>query len=301
MTDTAEARFRCGYAAILGKPNVGKSTLLNSILDFKLSIVTPKPQTTRHRILGIYNDASSQVIFLDTPGLISPKYKLHEFLNLAAKSAASDADVLLMLLDAREASADELATLPVDLSHFAKPIVLCLNKIDLMEKNALLPKIDALSKLPFLREIVPISALKKDGTDRLLACLQAYLPASPPLYPPDQLSVAPERFFASELIREKIFLRFGDEVPYSTAVLIEEFIERPGKKDYIRARVLVERESQKAILIGKGGRALKAVGSAARQAIEAMLERPIFLELIVSVRPKWRQSERELRRLGYHA
>jgi len=291
--------FHCGYVAILGRPNVGKSTLLNNILQIKLSIVTPKPQTTRHRVLGIYNHKSVQIIFLDTPGMIEPRYKLHDLLMRTAKLATKEADVLLLLIEAGEALALQDNKIMAELSQYARPVVLCINKIDLVDKRQLLPQIASLTGIKCIKEIVPVSALKNDGIDVLLRTLIKYLPNSRPLYPPDQLTTAPERFFASEIIREKIFFQYGQEIPYSTTVQIEEFTERKGRKDYIRAAILVERESQKGILIGKKGEALKKAGALARQEIEELTGRPVFLELIVLVRPNWRRKERILRELGY--
>ncbi|MFQ5629714.1 MAG: GTPase Era [bacterium] len=290
---------RCGYVAILGRPNVGKSTLLNNILQIKLSIITPKPQTTRHRVLGIYNNDCAQIVFLDTPGIIEPRYKLQELLVRAAQSAAKEADILLFLIEADEALALQDNEIMVELSRYSKPIILCINKIDKVDKRRLLPQIASLSRIECIKEIVPASALKNDGIDVLLRTLIKHLPVSPPLYPADQLTTAPERFFVSEIIREKVFFHYGQEIPYSTTVAIEEFTERTGRKDYIRAAILVERESQKGILIGKKGEALKKVGAAARQEIETLLGRPVFLEMVVLVRPNWRQKEKTLRELGY--
>ena len=299
MKKIDNSTFRCGYVAILGRPNVGKSTLLNKILDFKLSIVSPKPQTTRHRLFGIFNNEAAQIIFLDTPGLIEPKYKLHEMLMRASENAITEADALLFMIEADEALAIEDFDLLETIARHSKPIILCINKIDLVPKNRILPQIEKLSGIQSINEIVPVSALKADGIDDLLKTLTGFLPLSPALYPPDQLTTAPERFFVSEIIREKVFFQYGQEIPYSTTVQIEEFSERPGRKDYIRAAILVERQSQKGILIGKKGDALKKVGSAARIEIEAFLGRPVFLEMVVLVRPKWRDKESTLRSLGY--
>ncbi len=291
--------FSCGYVALIGPPNVGKSTLLNNILQFKLSIVTPKPQTTRHQILGIYNDQNSQIIFLDTPGLIEPRYKLQAYLVKAATAAQKDADVIVFMIEAGKELRPEDRQSIERIASLEKPLIVCINKIDLVQKNLLLPTIEALSKIPGVREIVPISALKNDGVTELLDLVKKYLPEGPPLYPRDQLTTVNERFLVSEIIREKIFMHYGEEIPYSTTVVIEEFKERPGKKDYIRAAILTERDTQKAILIGKGGAALKKIGQLAREEIELLLGRPVFLELVVLVRPKWRDKDHMLRDLGY--
>lgn len=292
--------YKCGYVAILGRPNVGKSTLLNNILEFKLCIVTPKPQTTRHRILGIYDEPGMQIIFLDTPGIINPRYKLQEYLVSAAEGAAKSADLHLFLIDASTNFPEADKALLAKLAEQNKPIVFCLNKIDKLPKAAILPLLESYVNLPGVVEVIPLSGLKKTGVTALLASLKKYLPGGPPLYPEDQLTTAPERFFVSELIRESIFKNYGDEVPYSTTVTIEEFKEREGRKDYIRATILVERNSQKAILIGKKGSALKKLGAESRREIEQMLDRGVFLDLFVAVRPKWRDKENMLKHLGYN-
>ncbi len=299
MNEIDSKNYRCGYVAIVGRPNVGKSTLLNQILHFKLSIVTPKPQTTRHRIAGIFSDDTAQIIFHDTPGLITPRYKLQEYLVRAARSAMADADVLLMLIEAGDTLQQKDRDILEQMVTHQRPIVVAINKSDIVEKNLILEQINILKDFPGVRDIIPISALKNEGVDTLLAGLRALLPLSPPLYPPDQLATEPERFFVSEIIREKIFMHYSDEIPYSTTVQIEEFHERPGRKDYIRATILVERKSQKGILIGKKGTALKKVGAEARQDIEAFLGRPVFLDLFVVVRPKWRDKSGMLKNLGY--
>ncbi|KAA3619468.1 MAG: GTPase Era [Calditrichaeota bacterium] len=294
------SKYKCGYVAILGRPNVGKSTLLNTVLAFKLCIVTPKPQTTRHRILGIHCEDDLQIIFLDTPGIIKPRYKLHEYLVKSAEGAAKSADLHLFLIDASEKLHDTEATLLAGLAKQNKPIIICINKVDKIAKATLLPLIEKCAALPGIVDVVPVSALKNDGINALLAGIKKRLPHSPPLYPVDQLTTAPERFFVSELIRESIFNNYGDEVPYSATVSVEEFKEREGRKDYIRATILVERSSQKGILIGKKGTALKKVGAEARKEIELMLDRKVFLDLFVAVRPKWRENENMLKNLGYN-
>ena len=295
-----QREFRAGYVTIIGRPNCGKSTLMNSLLNFKLSIVTEKPQTTRHSILGILTGESHQIVFLDTPGLLDPKYKLQEVMLKTVHNAINDGDLILFMT---EAQADFLA----DDMHFLKqgyhqdkPIILTINKIDLVEKSTLLPLIDLYQKSYSFVEIIPISALQRDGLDLLLDTIIPYLPINPPFYPDDMITERPERFFVSELIREKIFLKYGEEIPYSTTVHIEEFKEREQGKDYIRAAIYVERTSQKGILIGKRGAALKEVGKLARTEIEAFLGRPVFLELWVGVKEKWRQDKKFLKASGYY-
>ena len=290
--------FRAGYVTILGRPNAGKSTLLNSLLNTKLSAISPRPQTTRRRVLGIYNDDRMQIVFLDTPGLLKPRYELQEKMMQYVHAALQDADVLLFIVDVTEKQ--HPVELNIDKSAFEnKPLLLALNKIDLINKGDLLPLIDLYKEfLPF-KAIVPISALEQDGLDELKEELQKLLPVSPPYYPQDILSDQPERFFVAEIIRERIFHLFHEEIPYSTEVVVEEFKERPTGKDYIYAVIYVERDSQKGILIGKKGEALKKIGAQARREIEDFLGREVFLELHVKVNENWRRNPAKLKRLGY--
>ncbi|MDZ7360188.1 MAG: GTPase Era [candidate division KSB1 bacterium] len=295
------APFRCGYVAILGQPNVGKSTLLNALLHFKLSIVSPKPQTTRRRILGILNRPTSQMIFFDTPGILEAHYRLQQALVRAAFQAMREADVQIMMIEPSASprnSGTDMAILN-RLADTGKPIVLVINKIDTIAKDHLLPIIATFQNKPNVKEIVPVSALHQDGVEALTEVLEKYLPVQEPFYDSGLITDHPERFLAAEIVREKIFLRYGEEIPYSTSVQIEEFVERPGHKDYIRAIIFVERESQKGILIGKGGQALKQVGKLAREELEQLLGRPVYLELFVAVKERWRERESELRSLGY--
>ena len=292
-------QFKSGYVAIVGRPNVGKSTLVNSLLDFKLSIVTPKPQTTRHRILGILSENMYQAIFLDTPGLIEPKYKLQEVMAQTVTKAVNDADVVLFMIDATKDLIDpEKATIN-RLKASTTSIILVINKVDNVKKCEILPLIDELHKNSDTNTILPISALTGEGLEELKKVIFDLLPTGQPLYPLDQITEHPEKFFVAEIIREKIFQKYGDEIPYATTVLIDEFKERKGRKDYINARIIVERKSQKAILIGKGGKALKEIGQLARNEIEALLCRTVFLELWVAVREKWRSKDLFLKEFGY--
>ncbi|MCS6989539.1 MAG: GTPase Era [Chloroherpetonaceae bacterium] len=303
--------FKSGYACILGEPNAGKSTLLNAILGEKLSIVTPKPQTTRKQVLGIFTDEKGerpcQIIFIDTPGIMKPKYKLHKAMLKFADDALDDADALALVIDAklysekRRSLKDDLAF--QRLADVQKPKILTLNKIDLLRKEDVLLLIDRLSKEAAFDEIVPLSALKAFNVSELIKAIYPYLPCDKPFYPSDILSVAPERFFVSEIAREKIFTFFRKEIPYSTEVVVEAFEENheknPKRKDVIRCAIVVERESQKAILIGEGGAAIRKIGEAARRDIEAFLRRPVYLELFVKVRENWREREAQLREFGY--
>jgi GTP-binding protein Era len=297
-TTEKSADFKTGYVAIIGRPNVGKSTLMNRLLGSKLSIVTPKPQTTRRRILGILTGDHHQVIFLDTPGLLEPKYLLQKTMVQAARESMEMSDLILWMTDASSVTGQDDKTFGL-LKSLGQPRFAVINKVDLVAKESLLPLIERFAGTALFEEIVPVSALKNDGLDRLFSLILARLPSGGPLYPADAMSDEPERFFASEIIRESVFLLYKEEIPYATAVKVEEFHERPGKKDYIRAVIFVEQESQKGILIGKGGLALKKVGQKSRAAIEAFLERPVYLELFVKVKPKWRSEPGAMREFGY--
>lgn len=293
--------FRAGYVTIIGEPNVGKSTLMNTLLQQKISIVTHKPQTTRHKVLGILSTESCQAVFLDTPGIIKPKYLLHEVMMQFADSAIADADILLFMIDATEPKTGS------DLTHaeafrrlqgIARPVFLVINKVDAVEKASVLPVIDFYSRAFPFREIFPISALHAENTTEMLNALTPLLPLHPPYYPLDIVSEQSERFFVGEIIREKIFVVCREEVPYSATVDVIEFKEREGGKTFIGAEIYVERESQKGILIGKQGAMLKTIGARARRDIETFLGHPVFLDLHVKVRP-WREDESWLARLGY--
>src|ERR1051326_708232 len=299
MTDDT---FHCGYVAIIGDPNVGKSTLMNALIGQKISIVTNKPQTTRHKILGILSKDQHQVIFLDTPGLLKPKYLLQDAMMDFARSAINDADIVLLMIDATDPKIGpdiEHAAAFAILQGVGKPVYLVINKIDLVGKEAVLPVMAFYSDKFSFKEIFPVSALQQNGTQDLMESLVGELPENPPYYPLDIVSEHSERFFVSEIIREKIFEKFKEEIPYSTTVDIVEFKDQAGRKTVISAEIYVERESQKGILIGKKGSALKVVGESARKDIETFLGRAVFLELRVKVREKWREKEAWLKRLGY--
>ncbi|MCU0453785.1 MAG: GTPase Era [Bacteroidetes bacterium] len=299
-TTTKPENFRCGYVALVGAPNVGKSTLMNALLGQKLSIVTPRPQTTRRRVLGIYHEAAAQIVFLDTPGLITPKYLLHQRMLSQAASAVADADIVAVLSDVADGS-----HLPPEVEKFvrsigsAKPVYLLINKVDSVHKPTILPVIAAFAATGLYREIIPISALKRSNLDDLLRTIIRDLPMQPAFYPDDIVSEHPERFFVAEFIREAVFEQFREEIPYSTAVEIQEFKERQPGNAYIAADIIVERDSQKGILIGRGGAAMKSVGETARRQIEEFLGRIVFLDLHVKVREGWRQDARALSQLGY--
>ncbi|MFN3595758.1 MAG: GTPase Era [Rubricoccaceae bacterium] len=303
LDDDVPADHRSGYVALVGAPNVGKSTLLNRLLGTKLSIVTPKPSTTRHRVLGILSDTAHQVIFLDTPGVVRPRYRLHDHMMRDVDRALSDADVAVLLADATGHTPTHDARGALErLEHFAGPVLLALNKIDaLPQPDAALPLAAHYAEQRAFEEVVPISALEGDGVDTLLALVLERIPFGPPYYPKDQLSEHPERFFIAEIVREAIFNLYRDEIPYSAQVNVALYEERPGDKDFIACDIVVERDTQKAILIGKGGQALKRLGQAAREEMEAFLGRRVYLQLFVKTRADWRNREGFLRDFGYGA
>lgn len=286
---------RSGYIALIGKPNVGKSTLINNLVGQKMSIVTSKPQTTRHRVLGILSTDEYQAIFLDTPGVLEPKYKLHKAMMRNVYSAVEDADAILMLVDVREDPAEVM-----DLKVLkGKPVFLLINKIDLIPEKEALPIAQKYSEMHGFEDIIPISALKGSNIERLKSLFLSYLPEGPPFYPKEMISEHPVRFFVAEIIREKIFEFYSKEIPYSTQVNITVYEEREKKKDLIDAEIVIERNSQKGILIGKGGSALKRVGTAARKDIEELIGREVFLQLHVKVREGWRNHDNLLKSFGY--
>jgi GTP-binding protein Era len=289
--------MKVGFVSIFGKPNAGKSTLLNALMGEKLAIVSPKVQTTRHRIKGILTADDYQVIFSDTPGIIEPRYKLHEKMMQAVRNSLEDADLALLLLDIRD-DWEENASLFQAL-QLRVPAVLVLNKIDGMAADRILAAKEYFAGKGYVREVQAISALKKTNLPELLATVLRLLPEGQPFFEGDDLSDLPTRFFVSELIREKIFLLYGDEIPYQAAVLVQEFSEK-STLTKIRADIIVQRETQKGIILGEGGKMIRQLGSAARKDIEEFISRKVFLELFVKVRPKWRDTETFLKEYGYN-
>jgi len=306
LSEQAE-NFKSGFVTIIGEPNAGKSTLLNNILGEKLSIVTPKPQTTRKQILGIFTNPEHQIIFLDTPGMIKPKYKLHESMVESIKASTAETDVIVLLLDSEKLKEKNLALEQnlafLHVKDLNTPLILALNKIDLIKNDDVILLIDKLKSVHNFAEIVPLSAKSGFNVPEFLKTLHPFLPNNTYFYPPDILSTAPERFFVSEMIREKVFNFFSQEIPYSVEVVVDEFkenhLEDPTRKDLIRCSIIVETKGQKKILIGKEGKAIKRVGQSARRDVEAFLGRSVFLELFVKVRENWRDSGNALKSFGY--
>jgi GTP-binding protein Era len=289
---------RAGFVNIVGKPNAGKSTLMNLLVGEKLAIITPKAQTTRHRILGIVNGEDYQLVFSDTPGVLEPAYKLQENMLQQVNEALTDADVLIWLIDISELNEASEADFAKRLKSTGKPVIVALNKIDLAHQQKLEQAVEICARILPGAEILPVSALHESGIDFLQRKLISLLPEAPPYYDKDQLTDRPERFFVAEIIREKILMNYSREVPYSVEVVVTEFREAQEPL-LIRAEIHVVRESQKAILIGHRGQALKKTGTEARKDIEAFLDRKVYLELFVKVSKDWRDSETQLKRFGY--
>jgi GTP-binding protein Era len=293
---------RSGFVAVVGRPNVGKSTLMNAFLGQKIAIVTPRPQTTRLRQLGILTTDQYQIIFVDTPGLLqTPRHKLDEFMIAAVSDAYRGADLVLWLVDASEppgpndrALADQLQGLRDE-----TPVIVGLNKSDLLDPEEVLPRTAAYQALLPGAPWLLFSALEGHGRDALLELIVEHLPEGPRFYPADQITETFVRDIAGEMVREQLMLQLRDEVPYGTTVRVEEYKERENDLTYIQATILVEREAHKAIVIGKKGRQLQQIGAAARKEIEALVDGPVYLDLWVKVEPGWRQDEKALDRLGY--
>lgn len=300
--DEQAPKFKSGFVALVGRPNVGKSTLMNAFMQQKIAIVTPRPQTTRTRQLGIITEPHYQMIFIDTPGLIkNPRHKLDTFMVETAVDAFNDADVILWLVDSTSLPGLEDQAIAAQLNALGKnaKIVLGMNKLDAVEAKNVLPHSEAYRNLVPKAAWLMFSAQTQAGIDELLDMLTAALPEGPQYYPEDQITDVYLRDIAAELIREQVMLQLRDEVPYGTAVQILEFKERDNGTTYISANIIVERDSHKPIIIGTKGSQLRQIGAKARQEIERMLEGKVFLELWVKVEEKWRRNERALRRFGY--
>lgn len=288
---------KAGFVNIIGAPNVGKSTLMNELVGERLSIITSKAQTTRHRILGIVNDDDHQIVFSDTPGIVDPAYKMHEGMMSFVKSAISDADVLLVMVEAKEKNFKDKDILE-RLQKTSTPIILLINKIDQLEQDELESKVAFWKEQLPKAKIFPIAALHNFNVDQVLLEIKSLLPESPPFFDKDALTDKPEKFFVSEIIREKILLNYKKEIPYSCEVEVEAFKEEPNIIR-IRAVIMVIRDSQKGIIIGHQGKGLKKVGTEARKDIENFFDKKVFLELYVKVNKDWRNNEHQLKRFGY--
>lgn len=294
---------KVGYVSIIGLPNVGKSTLLNAILKQKISIVTAKPQTTRKKILGILTEPNYQIIFLDTPGIVKPAYLLHEKMLEEVNESIKDADVIVMIFDVSSEGkikeSEENEIIKELITQNKKPIILALNKVDSIKQEQAQQLVNHYESLKKFKAVIPIAASLNFNIDRLIQEIVELLPEGEKYYPDDIISEATERFFVSEIIREKIFELYEDEIPYSTEVIIADFKERTTGKDFISAEIIVERDSQKPIIIGKDGKAIKKLGEVARKAIEEFLQKEVYLELRVKVKEKWRSNEKMLKYFGY--
>jgi GTP-binding protein Era len=280
--------MKAGYVSIIGKPNVGKSTLLNRLIGSNISIITPKPQTTRNKILGIWTKEDNQIIFIDTPGQFKPGNEMEKAMQQQIQTAINDADAIILMIDHRETS--NIDGLP---SKSAKPSFMIINKIDLISEKKLSKRINNINLESFDR-VFTISALRGDNVDKIIPSLLEYLPEGEPLYPEDYLSDRPERFFIEEFVREKILEEYSQEIPYSVAVKVEHM-----EDSKINIKIFVERESQKGIIIGKGGQKLKKVVSEARKNIENFLGRQVYMNTWVAVKKNWRKEKKEVKRLGY--
>lgn len=288
--------MKAGFVNIFGRPNAGKSTLLNALMGEKLAIVSPKVQTTRHRIKAILTEKDYQVIFSDTPGIIEPKYKLHEKMMQAVKSALEDADIALLIVDVNE-NWEEANTIFESLK-LKVPAIVVINKIDRASQEKIKEATDFFAGKPYCKNLVAISAASGINIKKFLKPILELLPEGEPFYTDDDISDLPTKFFVSELIREKIYELAEDEIPYHTAVLVREFKEKTALVKIV-ADIIVHRETQKAILIGEKGSMIKKIGMAARKDIEEFLQQKVFLELFVKVKPKWRENDLQLKEYGY--
>lgn len=288
--------FKSGFVSIVGKPNVGKSSLMNKLVGENLSIITAKAQTTRHRIMGILNGEDYQIVYSDTPGILEPKYSLHEAMMSYVKVSLSDADVILLVVELHDKYDESLFG---RFQKISKPIVLVLNKVDLAKGSQVDDKVAYWREsLKNVTEIVPVSAKAGVNVDRILEVVKQHLPNHPPYFPQDEFTDRPERFFAAEMLREKIFMNYEEEIPYSCEVAINSFKDEQDILR-IRAEIYVERDSQKGILIGKSGASLKKVGTEARLDMEAFFGKKVFLETHVKVAGNWRKEKNRLRQFGY--
>ncbi len=288
---------RAGFVNIIGNPNVGKSTLMNALVGERLSIITSKAQTTRHRIMGIVNGEDFQIVYSDTPGLVNPGYKLHESMMGFVNTALIDADVFMYVVEVGETKVDPKIVERINRANV--PIIIIINKIDLADQEKVVEQIEFWSNQFVNAEVMPVSALHKFNLEKVFDSLLEKLPENPPYYPKDELSDKSQRFFASEIVREKILLHYQKEIPYSVEVIIESF-EDEQNIIRIKALIFVARQSQKGILIGHKGQALKRVGIEARKEMESFFDKHVYLELYVKVSKDWRDDDQQLKRFGYN-
>lgn len=303
QSEIPNPKFKSGFVNIIGRPNAGKSTLMNALVGERMSIITHKPQTTRHRIIGILTGENFQIVFSDTPGYVKkPSYKMHQAMNRFVEGTVEDADLMLFVFDLTEELEDDNPVIGV-LKKNEAPVLLVLNKRDLVAEQRAQDVMGWWKKRIQFADTATISALNSNDTATLLQKILTYLPEGEPFYPPDQLTDRPERFFVGEIIREKLFLNYADEIPYSCEVNVEAFKETETKTGEplarIAATIYVMRETQKAIILGKNGSAIKKLGSEARLEIEKFLQTKVFLEITVKVRENWRDDESALQRFGY--
>lgn len=292
--------FKSGFVAIIGRPNVGKSTLLNQLIGQKVAIMSDKPQTTRNKITGVYNGEQVQIVFLDTPGIHKPKHKLGQLMVEAAHRSLNQVDCILLLTDVTQEPGKGDEFILSNLAGVEPPVILVLNKMDLLTREELLPIIHQWQSKYDFAHIVPVSALKNENTQVLLKTVEEKMPAGPKYYPEDMITDQPERMIVAELIREKVLHQTREEVPHSVAVVIEQMEKRKNELIFIQATIFVERDSQKKIIIGKNGSLLKKVGADARREIENLLGNKVFLDLWIKVKKDWRNHEVTLKNLGYY-
>lgn len=291
--------IKTGFITLIGRPNAGKSTLLNNILEQKIAIMSNKPQTTRNIINGIYTDENSQIVFIDTPGIHKPKHKLGDYMMKLANGALSESEIIYLIISADEKFGSGDQRIINIVKKLNVPTFLILNKIDLIKKDDIFKIIDFYKKLYDFKEIIPISALKSINVDKLINLTKKYLPESVKMYPDDIITDSPEYFLISEFIREKVLLLTSEEIPHSVSVVIDKIEKEDNYKKHIMATIVVERKSQKGIIIGKQGNLIKKIGKLARKDIEELLQEKIFLELWVKVIKEWRNSSYNIRELGY--
>jgi GTP-binding protein Era len=294
-----ETTFKSGFIAIIGRPNVGKSTFMNTVIGQKIAIMSDKPQTTRNKIQGVLTEEDAQMVFIDTPGIHKPKHKLGDFMVNLAENTLNEVDAILFMINAQEGYGKGDQYILDRLAKVKSPVFLIINKIDQVHPDNLFPLIDQYRQKYDFKEIIPISALQGNNISRLLDVLKSYLPEGPQYYPIDQVTDHPERFLMSELIREKVLELTREEIPHSIAVVMENIDKRDSDTLFIQATIVTERKTQKGILIGKQGSMLKNIGKKARQDIENLLGTKVFLELWVKVKKDWRNRQQHLQEYGF--